>query len=328
MFKAAALFIASTLSLGVLSPGFAAQTVPGFCGSVDFTRASNEALTNIVFMKDLEVPSQVPRVQCGLSGETLNICTRCTDEFPEDSLKILRPILGSKAHSDWHAKWHKARMLELEIPDAFFAKLQKAQLVPENTDKTTFIKTYGIGGKLAGENFFYMHRMMIKMVQFELAMQGKDCVAPWLQLPAKIDDPVWPVPHDYSKPDRAEKDQARLESLHKLVAKFQNDEYLKSVSLNTLGRAIEPTLHLYLHEFYSSSGGCTTESKAQGFCDDLGPVETSPLNKHFWKLHGLMDDLLGRWLKAHNYSEISNNCEGRSACYQWQATWVGKNPKN
>jgi hypothetical protein len=327
MFKLAALFFASTLSLGFPSPGFAAQSdVPGFCGSVDFSRASNEALTNIVFMKDLEGLVSVPRIQCGLPGETLNICSKCSDEFPESSLQILRPILGSKPHSDWHAKWHKARMLGLEIPDAFFVKLQNAQLVPADMDKTTFIKTYGIGGKLAGENFFFMHRMMIKMVQFELAMQGKDCVAPWLQLPTKIDDPAWPVPHDYTKAGRAEKDQERLGVLNKLAAKFQSEDYLKSVSLNTLGRAVEPTLHLYLHEFYASSGGCSPESKAQGFCDDLIPVETSPLNKHFWKLHGLMDDLLGRWLKVHGYSEISTNCEDRKACYQWQATWVGKKP--
>jgi len=289
----------------------------GFCGKIDFRRASNETLTTLVLSQDLGSISQNQKVQCGLPGEEYRICSACTNEFPEDSMQILRPILASKDHTDWHAKWHKIRLLDVSMKDDLFQKLQMADLIPQQVSKEEFLKAYKTGGTLAGENFFFMHRMMIKMVQFELAMQGKSCVAPWLDLPESVNDPVWPsIGTD-----------ERLTMLKNLVAKFQNPEYLKKVSLNALGGIVEPTLHQHLHEFYRSRGGCTEEAKAQGYCDDLIPVETSPVNKYFWKLHGLMDDLLGRWLAAHGYQEISKNCDGREACYQWRATWVGKYPK-
>ncbi|WP_157684577.1 hypothetical protein [Bdellovibrio bacteriovorus] len=39
-----------------------------------------------------------------------------------------------------------------------------------------------------------------------------------------------------------------------------------------------------------------------------------------------VDQILGHWLLANGYEEISLQCENKSACYQWQGTWVGRYP--
>jgi hypothetical protein len=311
------------------APSFSKEQMStmGFCGNVDFRSTPNEGLETILFNQDMSRQRPTVRTQCGLPGEKLNICSTCTNEFPEDSLRALRPMLGSKNHSDWHAKWHKVRTLQPDVEDSYFAKLQDAELVPKNISKEEFFKLYAQKGTLSGENFFFMHRMMIKMVQFELAMNGKPCVSPWENLPTTISDPVWPVPRKYKDLSEKAQDERMLQSLRASIAKIQSPEFLQKVTLAELGRIIEPGFHQTLHAFYRTSTGCTPEAKAQGFCDDLIPVETSPVNKHFWKLHGLIDQLLGHWLKANSYTEISTDCGGRGACYQWQGTWIGKYPK-
>lgn len=73
---------------------------------------------------------------------------------------------------------------------------------------------------------------------------------------------------------------------------------------------------------------CTAESLANHTCDDLVPVNTSPLNKHFWKIHGLVDQLIEKWLRANRYREIALDCVGRSGCYQWKEPWVEPYPTN
>ena len=113
----------------------------------------------------------------------------------------------------------------------------------------------------------------------------------------------------------------------KQYARYRNPKMLANITLNRLGEMIEPRLHMDLHDFYRSTPACSPEGRRQGFCDDLVPVQTSPLNKHFWKLHGLIDDLIGDWLRAHNYREIAVSCDGRPACYEWQATWIGEYPR-
>jgi hypothetical protein len=310
-------FLLITLVLLSVTHGAGAQTA-SFCGTVDFRRASSNDLFNLVMFEDLAKHRTRHGVECGLPFEKLDICSSCNNDFPESSLRELRPVLGQKSHVDWHAKWHKIRIGAESIDETLFKKLQDAELVPKDLARDDFFKTYGIKGKLAGENFFYMHRLMLKMLQFELSMRGLPCVAPWTALPESVDDAVWPAPGG---------DRELLDALKIQLAHYQDSAYLAGVSLNQLGGILEPTLHIALHNFYKGQQRCTAEAVAQGYCDDLVPVETSPLNKYFWKIHGLVDGILGKWLVAHGKNEISENCGGRAACYEWQGVWVGKYPR-
>lgn len=296
--------------------------VPGLCGQLDFRTATNLDLENLVFTSKGQDQSQ-----CGLMGETVNICGSCADDISEKAMQVLRPVLGSKEHLKWHENWHKVRALT-EMPDeATYAKHQASGLLAKDMDKESFFKNYvyEFGGSLAGENFFYMHRMMIKMVQFELSMNNLPCIAPWEDLPSSTTDATWPVPRKTT-----EKDELLLSKFKEQLQRYKNPTFLRQISLSQLGKAVEMTLHRELHAFYRGKivqgQACSPEALAQGYCDDLLPNGTSPLNKYFWKIHGLVDQILGHWLLANGYEEISLQCENKSACYQWQGTWVGRYP--
>jgi len=293
----------------------------GHCDDVDFVTASNADLLETV---SKDSPAAGRRVQCGLPGERLPICSSCSDITTEEMMSRLRPMLGEKGHLEWHASWHKLRT---PISADDFNAAKEARRIERNISLEEFKAQHAIGGRLDGEDFLYMHRMMIKMVQTSLAKSGLACMSPWLEIP-DLDDVRWPLPR------RLKDDQARAEAERNLtlyrnqLKKLRNPILLKKISLNRLGQMVEPGLHQNLHNFYRGNPVCSREAKAQGYCDDLLPNETSPLNKHFWKLHGLVDSLIGDWLEANGYREISGDCQGRPACYQWQGTWVAQLPRS
>jgi hypothetical protein len=58
--------------------------------------------------------------------------------------------------------------------------------------------------------------------------------------------------------------------------------------------------------------------------DWLNDTYAAHINKHFWNLHGLVDQTIDRWMEAKGYTNIAVDCKGDSKCYQWRGTWVGK----
>ena len=310
------LFILNFASLLIGSSSFATHT--GFCGTIDFRKVTNFNLENFFYFGDLEKKENPKkRIQCGIPGEKIKLCSSCVEELSEDSMKILRPVIGSKEHLRWHDRWHKVRALdEIPTPEQY-KKFQDQGLFPSDISAEDFFKKYNLSskGELAGENFFYMHRMMIKMVQFELAMNDQPCLSSWSKLPVSNTDPQGKKRSD----------------LQAILDRYSKKEFLRSTTLNGFGLTLEATLHQRLHEYYRGpivdGRACSKEALAQGYCDDLLPNSTSPLNKYFWKIHGLVDELLGRWLEANGYQEVSTNCRGRERCYELRGTWVGQYPR-
>lgn len=181
-----------------------------------------------------------------------------------------------------------------------------------------------------------MHRQMIKMVNFELTANGLACIEPWRKiLPA--DDKIWPAPillkAKGNKQLIAETIDAN-KSLQETFAKLGQREHLRTITLNQLAIeiAFEYDFHADLHEFYAddeetTAAHCKGDETTSKTCDDLTSNISSQANKHFWKLHGLIDDLIGKWLDANGYSLISENCQGKDKCYQWKGTCLGKVPQ-
>lgn len=295
-----------------------------FCGKIDLQTASNTDIVNILFANDLSYGRSKPRIQCGLPGENLPICSACAVETSEKVMTFLRPLVGAKDHLNWHANWHKIRV-QSDLEANELHELRIKGYFPESMSDLQ-IGAHLFRGESFGEDFFYMHRLMIKMVQLELASAGFDCIAPWKEVPS-VNDTIWPVPQVLS--GHMSYDKA-AESVHVFQAQLNSlrqRTFLSKITLNQLGLKVEPLLHQNLHAFYRSQPECSAEAAAQGFCDDLLPVERSPLNKHFWKIHGLIDNLIGDWLKANQYNEISTDCSSRQNCYQWKSPWVGKYPR-
>lgn len=114
--------------------------------------------------------------------------------------------------------------------------------------------------------------------------------------------------------------------MQKLTMKLGDETYLKSVTLTELGMCVGGELHSYMHSAYNDRSGVCESDNTKDFCDDLGPVDSSHVNRHFWKLHGLMDQFIGRWLKANGYDEIATSCIGKVKCYEWRGTWIGDMP--
>jgi hypothetical protein len=300
------------------------QAAP-FCGSLDVGAMDNNDLESFIFLNDVAKEKSPARGQCGLPGEKLAVCSSCSVKSSETMMATLRPILADEQHAAWHSGWHSARRAPPTTEE--FGRLQSSGWVSLRETHANFSNRHTGQGDLAGEDFFYMHRTMIKMVQMELAAAGHPCIAPWKKIPSSIHDNFWPVPKEFGT--AAEEAQARteLQELQSRLDKLRDPARLKKVSLNKYGLAIEAGIHQQLHNFYRGNPVCSPEAKAQGFCDDLLSPETSAVNKYFWKIHGLVDQMLGDWLKANGYEEIARDCTGKRNCYQWQGTWYGKAPR-
>lgn len=297
------------------------------CGGVDFRTTENEMLERLVFNSDLQNGKpNLHRGQCGVPGEQIRVCTACADAISPAMLRSIRAVVGRPEHTEWHAKWHNIRRLAPQLTGAQFAKLVELRRIPDGQTKNEFAQAHGLGGTQSGEDFLYMHRMMIKMVQVQLASESLPCIAPWTTLPATLDDRIWPVPSILENPQLRATEQLRFDRIKSVLKRLEDPAYIATVSLNDFGNRIETTIHQSLHDFYRSSIECTPTSIANKTCDDLVPVDTSPLNKYFWKIHGLVDQLIGRWLQVHRYREISLDCGGRYHCYQWKNPWVEPYP--
>ncbi len=299
-----------------------------FCGSLDLSRMENREIFTLILLET--GPSA--RVQCGLPKETLPICSSCEANPSEEIMRHLRPVLSEPAHRAWHADWHKIRR-NPPTPEEF-REYQRQGVIPSDARREEFLAAHRVGrtgagedgGTLAGEDFFYMHRLMLKMNQVELAAAHLPCIAPWTDLPTSVRDPNWPAPKLWQSAGQEAAAEAELLLLRNRLAKLRDPTNITRASLNDFGLRVEAGLHQSLHEFYRSQPRCSPEALDQGVCDDLLPPESSLLNKYFPKIHGLVDELLGAWLEAHGMEEIARNCEGRPHCYEWRGTWVGKYP--
>ncbi len=219
----------------------------------------------------------------------------------------VKVMLASRGVREEHAAWHLAR-------DTM--KLQRSQIL--KLRQTGWVPTRQLGKPGSGIDFLAMHRHMIEMVNEELAAVGDSHyrrVIGWSQIPWKHDDPDWPMPllssfkgltqkewrllERQKDPDRTKqwRDSVRL--------KYDNDAWLREVSLDKLGIEIEKEwgIHNWFHTHWADSAGYAA-SKGPNPDDPkndyLPDPYSSHVNKVFWKFHGWIDDRITRWEKANN----------------------------
>lgn len=334
----------------MMTGGVEAQTGPGsgsfLCGSRNLFLSEVDMVLNVLDLmvvtrprKQGEPLPRVPeRMQCGLPGEAWNLCVACTNERENTGYEKVVPFLAEPRHRDWHFRWHSIRR-EISAdginnfpPDRKTLEAWKADgWIDGDIDK--FVEDHRIGGRLSGEDFFFMHRQMIKMLQIEQSNAGIPCWAPWRELPNNVKDPKWPVPKSTHspKPELVKQDQRELNELIEISRDLRRPEYLRTVSLSEFGTKVEALLHGKLHTFYSwPTQGCqNNETDNSVKCDDLTHDRTAHLNKYFWKLHGHIDQMLGDWLKANGKETIALDCrkaKNPATCQQWSGIWLGALP--
>lgn len=262
------------------------------------------------------------RKQCGLPGEDFKVCLSCTDLISKEQMQAIRPMLASESHRDWHFNWHWIRW-KWAAPETTDSQRRKwiAEGWVKDQDSMKAHQLETVQDNVSGEDFFFMHREMIKMVQAKLVMSNLPCISGWQTLPDQVDESVYRVR------DTGPKAQKKLLMLKDVERELRDPARLRQLSLAEFGRIVEKRLHGDLHQLWDNGDPCADQAdKNQERCDGLLESRSGQVNPHFWKLHGLIDNMLEDWLKAHDKNEIAVDCEGRPKCYQWKGTWLGKRP--
>jgi plastocyanin len=220
------------------------------------------------------------------------------------ALKSMLADEGLRLH---HQLWHFVRSSNAwnNLPQA--SRQQLAQMgwqAPRFEDQTG-----------AGLDFLFMHRQMIKMVNEKLATLNDpywDQVKGWDPIPWAHDDSEWPVP-DWPNPEQGAawaRDPATVLQMEGLEAQFRDPSWLRQVTLDELGTEIEFSIHAWMHLRWSGPPPADPDSTAPSN-DWLFTPWSSHVNKHFWKLHGWIDERIEDWEAANSTTaDFTNAWEG------------------
>jgi hypothetical protein len=248
--------------------------------------------------------------------------------------KVVDRVMGSREHRLHHALWHAARgglraSEVAQLTNAFGPTWQEARpLCPSPRDASS--STYNP----VGEDFLYMHRTMISMLQAAFIEAGLPCVKGWDHVPSLAEF----APPDSDR-EGAKSDQA-LVRLKEWDEAFRNPEWLKTKTLSQVGWALENTLHNNLHMRFATTNPPRgyTDAAPIGF-DGKFPYEWTydrpaynwladpygaALNPTFWKIHGYVDSIIDRWLEANRFTSIADECHGLASCYEWKGKWLAE----
>ena len=257
--------------------------------------------------------------------------------FPEP----VRLTLASKSMRLRHEMWHFVREAwnHPRFPEEGRQILRDLQWdLPD--DRAPF----SADGKLlldnsSGEDFLFMHRQMIAMVDNLLAQHDEKPITRWTNLPPP-NDKEFPVPQPWAYSDPTWPDQRNTGMSQFLIQVksipyfertmrvreefFTDPENLRHLSLGALGNLLEMTIHNMMHMRWSADPGAyrprldiTDPIGGDPRWDDLsydylGDTYSSHVNPHFWHLHGWIDTLVDTWAQANRVNEID-----------WTGTWVG-----
>ena len=259
---------------------------------------------------------------------------------PRVAIPLAKPVIdmmGSAEHRHHHALWHGSRDEWAGLSTAKKEALRAIGWQPGPNGKERASLSADRFSNGSGEDFFFMHRRMVRDVR---AMDPS--VKTWSRVPqplplasfsagvkasqiGNIDGfaipPAWIIPGDPST-------TAWLYELRKtstLYAKFQQWElqytdprYLATLSLGELGSRIEFTIHNWMHMRWTSvTRDPNPQKEKRGLplpagrapldfdskwldpeYDYLGETFSSHVNPIFWRLHGWVDDRIEDWYRA------------------------------
>ena len=246
-------------------------------------------------------------------------------------------MLASRRHRLRHAVWHTIRMQWHALKDApgTVAKLQKRGWWPTRPpfDETRAL----ILDNGAGEDFLFMHRKMIQMLQEAHAQAGVTPPRGWTALPSTdvpqvvyteqtvpgarvfVFDPeasgsMVPPPARDDAVDRMMKSSAFLNGLMRpLQGLFQSPRFLSALTLGQLGNLLEFTIHGWMHIRWTYTTYDPTTGDPIGRSslfdidpkwdvpsnDDLGDFYSSHVHPLFWRLHGWIDERIEDWARIN-----------------------------
>lgn len=277
--------------------------------------------------------------------------TTTTLSRPE-KFRQLATEFGGVGHRLHHLLWHALRNGWNRPGITNYDRQRMMQVVPQQNWAPPRPVLYGPNGQVdirrteqenpgAGEDFFHMHREMIRIAK---GILGDDLVAvPSVAVLLQQRDRMIAEQLVQRIPVVSiQQFQTRIAGLRQMEQSL-NAINLRSISLSALGTQLEWTLHNAIHETLARPaaelllvGGNNPWSSQNFFAANmpwnqptyqhLGDPYASASNPLFWLIHAYIDQWVDRWAQAqpNNYTEVSDNCSGRSRCYQWLQNIGGK----
>jgi hypothetical protein len=209
-------------------------------------------------------------------------------------------------HHLWHFVRSKARWEGLPAAD-------RQQLVQQGWQAPRFEDEPG-----AGLDFLGMHREMIAHAN-HLLMHAGDAhwarVTAWNPIPWNASTDDWPVPDwpDMPADPQWAREAATVQEMRQAAAQLTSAEYLRALTLDQLGTAMEWSIHGWMHLRWSAPEP-EVEDDTDPAYDWLYVPWSSHVNKHFWKLHGWIDARIGDWEAANGaVADLSQAWSGQPA---------------
>jgi hypothetical protein len=164
-----------------------------------------------------------------------------------------------------------------------------------------------------------MHREMIPHVNHLMSQAGDamwTSVTGWNPIPWSETDADWPMPPGWPGMHVGHVQAKSANSVavnQQVAAQLQDPAILRQVSIDRLGQYVEGTIHGWMHNRWSAEPTVDQWSLSPDN-DYLGAPFSSHVNKHFWKLHGWIDERIGDWERANDASaDLSDAWSGPPA---------------
>lgn len=235
--------------------------------------------------------------------------------------------MAQRSHRFHHYLWHRVRNSWLRFTESERRAVHEINPAWAPPRPAVDAMRRPIRDNDSGEDFLFMHRQMIALVN-DILTQVNDPLYPrvegWRRVPPP-EDQDYPVP-EFSDSELEEvKSVSYFEQfIEHWERQYKDPDYLRTVSLGQLGSDMEFTIHNDMHMRWagpSTVGYRPPTSTLQDIdeqwdspaYDYLGDTYSSHVNPIFWKIHGWVDDRIEDWKREHNIAgEI-----------HWKGTWTG-----
>jgi hypothetical protein len=274
------------------------------------------------------------------NGQYSQFCSNNPDDWADQpnsaQVQVIREVMATRPHRLWHFLWHG-------LPGAWAGSSQEfkkffKELSPEWVPPKS----------VRGVDFVYMHHRMVGVLFQKFKEKGLPCIKPWIKIPGPTEWP--PVPAGGPGPM-----YTSYSDLKGLQEKFLSKKFLQGKPLDYVGEELRKSLHNKMHVYWAGEMPAQYEKCAldeermmesalvtSSPCDDpnfdyLGLTDSSQVNPIFYKLHGLVEQVMVEWALANGFSagvedEAGKGCGGRPGnCYSFSSEigrkpWEGKTP--
>lgn len=243
-------------------------------------------------------------------------------------------IMSSRMMRIHHYLWHETRNMWLRYDEQTKKNLRSLGWEPPRPSKDAL--GHWIPDNDSGEDFFFMHREMIKTVNNILDKIGQNDyprVTGWGMIPPP-NDLDYPVPPawltgiiEVDENLVKVKGDSYFKEIQQWERKFRDQTILKENTLGWLGANIENTIHNSMHMRWCSKLSELRPDNDSNPSPDiidrkwdnpiynwLGDTYSSHVNPVFWKIHGWVDDCVTVWANANKISQDN---------IKWKGNWNG-----